>query len=175
MNIELVLSDVILGLILLIAVVYDQREQRIPNYLILSGLIFGLGWNLYTGGLEGLVFSLKGFAAGLAFLFIPFAMGGMGAGDVKLLGVVGVFKGYLFAFHTFVYMALWGGLIAVGLLLLRGKLLKTIHQLLVGVFLSFVKTIKLKESIEKSNSGIYFPYALAIALGAVSAYLVTWW
>lgn len=167
-----IVGDFFLVLVLLLAVVYDQREQRIPNLLILIGLIAGLVWNVCQGGLEGLLFSLKGFAAGLGLLFIPFAMGGMGAGDVKLLAVVGTFKGYIFAFHTFIYMALWGGFIAVILLVIKGKLGNTLRRLLLGAIYAITKTTKLGDSLERSNSGVYFPYALAIALGAFSTYYV---
>jgi prepilin peptidase CpaA len=170
MNIESVLSDIIMGLMLLVAVVFDQRERRIPNVLILVALILGTGWNTFAGSLDGLLFSIKGLLAGIALLFIPFAMGGMGAGDVKLLGVVGAFKGALFAFHTFIFMALWGGLIAVILLIAKGELGKTLHRLWAGFLLALFKVQKMKYSVEASNSGVYFPYALAIALGAVSAY-----
>ncbi len=174
MNIYLFLGEVLVGLLLLLAVIFDQRERRIPNVLILVGLLLGMGWNVYAQGWTGIIFSLKGLGSGLALLFIPFAMRGMGAGDVKLLGVVGTFKGALFAFHTFIFMAIWGGLIAVMLLLIRGQLGKTLGRLWVGMLLALSKARKMKESVEVSNSGICFPYALAIALGAVSAYLFKW-
>ncbi len=159
-------------MLLILAVVFDQRERRIPNILILTGLIIGLGFNIYNEGFTGLVFSLKGLAAGIALLFIPFAMGGMGAGDVKLLGMAGAFKGALFVFHTFICMALWGGLIAVILLIITGQLWKTLRRLWAGALLALFKIQRLQKTVQASNSGVCFPYALAIALGAVSAYFV---
>jgi prepilin peptidase CpaA len=114
---NLTVLEIFLFGLLVLAVIYDQRERRIPNILILVGLVLGLSWNIYGAGFPGLLFSLQGLAAGLALLFIPFALGGMGAGDVKLLGMVGAFKGAVFAFHTFIAMALWGGLVAVILLI----------------------------------------------------------
>lgn len=156
------------------AVIFDQREQRIPNALILVGLILGLGWNIYSSGLSGIVFSLQGLAAGIALLFIPFALKGMGAGDVKLLGMVGAFKGALFAFHAFLAMALWGGLIAFILLIGSRQLGKTLKRMWTGLLLHLFKVQKLQETIETRNSGISFPYALAIALGALSAYFIKW-
>jgi prepilin peptidase CpaA len=160
--------------LLVAAVIFDQREQRIPNALILVGLILGLGFNIYSAGWQGLVFSLQGLVAGIALLFIPFALKGMGAGDVKLLGMVGAFKGALFAFQTFVAMALWGGLIAVILLIGSRQLGKTLKRMWTGLLLHLFKVQKLQETIETRNSGISFPYALAIALGAVSAYFIKW-
>ena len=173
-NINFPLSDLILLLLLILAVIYDQREQRIPNILTLTGLILGIIWNIYTNGLLGIMFSLQGFVVGITLLFIPFALRGMGAGDVKLLGMVGAFKGALFAFHTFIAMALWGGLIAVILLINKGQLGKTLGRLWGGLLMHLFKVRKMQESIQSSNSGISFPYALAIALGAVSAYFIKW-
>ncbi len=168
------LGDALVGLILLLAVIFDQRERRIPNILILIGLLMGLSWHIYTQGLTGIIICVQGLVAGLALLFIPFALGGMGAGDVKLLGVVGTFKGALFAFHTFIFMALWGGLIAVGLLMIKGQLRKTLGQLWAAGLLALLRVQKIKKSVEANNSGVRFPYALAIALGALSAYFFKW-
>lgn len=168
------MKDSITLLLLILAVVYDQRQRRIPNLLVFSGMVFGLAWNVYNNGWPGAIVSLQGLGAGIALLFIPFVLGGMGAGDVKLLGMVGAFKGALFAFYTFIAMALWGGLIAVLLLITRGQLLKTLRRLWLGFIFHVFKVKKMQESIIDSYSGVSFPYALAIALGAVSAYFVKW-
>lgn len=161
-------------LLISIAVLFDQREQRIPNVLILAGIILGLSLNIVASGLAGAVFSLKGLLAGIALLFVPFALKGMGAGDVKLLGMVGAFKGALFTFYTFIAMAVWGGIIAVVLLINRGELLKTLRRLWLSFMFHVFKVKKMQESITDSNSGVSFPYALAIALGAVSTYFIKW-
>lgn len=161
-------------LLLIGAVIYDQRERRIPNVLILVGLILGLSLNIIADGFAGVTSSLTGLLAGIALLIIPFAFKGMGAGDVKLLGMVGAFKGALFVFHTFIGMALCGGLIAVVLLIARGELLKTLRRLWTSVLLHLFKVQRLQETVASSNSGIVFPYALAIALGATSAYFINW-
>jgi hypothetical protein len=71
-------------------------------------------------------------------------------------------------------MALWGALIAVVLLIKGGQLGKTLRRLWMGILFHFCKVQKLQESIATGNSGICFPYALAIALGAVSMFFVKW-
>lgn len=167
--------DIILVVVLLIAVIFDLKEQRIPNWLIMAALMGALAGHILTGGLQGFLFSLKGFGVGLALLIFPFMMGGMGAGDVKLLGVVGALQGSAFVLNAFTSMALWGGLMAVILLIGKRELIKTIRRLLVSAFMAFFKMNKLQDSVANSNSGVRFPYALAIALGAVSTYFITWW
>lgn len=82
-----------LTVILVAAVTTDLKSHRIPNILIFPALAFSLMFSAATGGVEGLLNSLGGLALGIAFLLPLYAMGGMGAGDVKLLGVVGSFLG----------------------------------------------------------------------------------
>lgn len=93
----------------LIAGCYDVRWRRIPNLLVLVGLATAVIWQAVTGGSAGLLFALKGWVLGMALLMIPFVMRGMGAGDVKLLGVVGALQGWVFVVNTFLWMAVWGG------------------------------------------------------------------
>ena len=55
-------------------------------------------------------------------MFIPFALGGMGAGDVKLMGVVGALKGPEFVWVAFLASAMAGGILAIGEMLKSGQL-----------------------------------------------------
>lgn len=80
-------------IILVTAVGTDIKSHRIPNLLLFPALAFSLMLHTVTGGVEGFVGSLGGLALGIAMLLPLYVMGGMGAGDVKLLGVVGSFLG----------------------------------------------------------------------------------
>lgn len=90
--------------------------------------------------------ALLGFAAGLALLLIPYILGGMGAGDVKLLGLIGALKGSGFVLETFIYMAVIGAMLAILVILMRGGF--------------------------KKSFGVGMPYGVAIAGGAVLALLM---
>ena len=81
-----------LGVFLVAACSYDYRERRIPNYLILWMAIAGVGWRLWNGGTRGGLWYLGQAALVMAVLYPFFKIGGLGAGDVKLLGVA---AGYL--------------------------------------------------------------------------------
>ena len=76
-----------------IAMIGDLQYLRIPNWLTyplcLSGLLFH-GW---MSGVSGIVLSLEGLGLGFALLFVPFAIGAFGAGDVKLLAAIGAWIG----------------------------------------------------------------------------------
>lgn len=75
------------------AAIWDFRQHRIPNWLTLSAIPAGIVWNTWMGGFAGLQMSLAGFAIGFGILFILFATGGGGGGDVKLMGALGAWVG----------------------------------------------------------------------------------
>src|SRR2546425_3492211 len=85
--------QVLLVLIVGTAAIYDLRFRRIPNWLVLLGLVFGLGMNTYLFHWEGL--RRAGLGLGLAFLvYFPLhLLRAMGAGDVKLMAAVGSIVG----------------------------------------------------------------------------------
>jgi len=166
--------DYLLAAILITATVTDFKYRRIPNWLIGSGLVVVILYYSITGGWSGVVFSIKGLALGIGLLIIPFAVGGMGAGDAKLLGLVGAAKGAAFAANAFLWMAVWGGLMAVLVLLRQGRLGSTILNLLPGC-VKYSLSFKSPQILLAKREKVLFPYALAITLGVLCAYLKGWW
>jgi len=166
--------EIVLLLVLFVAVVSDYRTGKIPNLLIINGIIIALLYHSYMGGLDSVWFAFKGFFIGIFILFIPFALGWMGAGDVKLLGVVGCFAGSDFVLNAFIWMAFWGAIIAAIHLAIEGRLIKAIMQigrkvllLFMGVRSSFIPS--------DTEANVCYPYGLAIALGVVTSYFKVWW
>ena len=86
-----------LVMLLVAAALSDISTRLIPNLLVGTGMVLALGSHFALSGVAGLVFSLKGLALGMVLLIIPFFMGGIGAGDVKLLGMVGAFLGRIWS------------------------------------------------------------------------------
>ena len=76
-----------------IACGWDLRTRRIPQVLTLGGAIAGFAFHAATGGWQGGLGSLAGWFIGIAIFLAPFALGGLGAGDVKLLGALGAWLG----------------------------------------------------------------------------------
>ncbi|MGI6436297.1 MAG: A24 family peptidase [Syntrophomonadaceae bacterium] len=165
------LMDIILICLILIAVVVDLRSRRIPNILIGLGLVLAIGYNIYTSGLSGTLFSLKGLGVGMLLLILPFMSGGMGAGDVKLLGMIGAFKGSWFVFNAFIFMALWGGLIIVIILIHKKQLVHTVKKIISGLLLLPMGLGKAYDHMDKGELAIYYPYGLAIGLGVVTCFI----
>ncbi len=165
------MQDMVLAVMLLICLISDLKERKIYNIVLLPALLFGLINNLATGGWLGLLQSLLGFALGLSILIIPFAMGGMGAGDVKLLAVIGAIKGPLFVFYSALGMGLAGGIIAFAILIYQGTLLTLIVNFCRSVWLMLISGFKVI-AFHYDNEKIMFPYGLAIVVGTIGAF---WW
>jgi prepilin peptidase CpaA len=164
-----------------IAVWFDCRERRIPNRLVFTGMIAGLVIGLASGGIKGLAWSALGILAGMAILFVPFAMGGIGAGDVKLLGAIGAILGARGALFSMLYGAVAGGLISIIILARHGHLEFFMISVLVWIagFIGYVipgsigrslRTLKYtKAPSYLPKSGLSIPYSVAIAIGLIIA------
>ena len=99
--------------LVVIAAIVDLRSRRIPNVLTSLGAVAGLVFHAWAGGVAGLGQGVAGWATGIG-LFLPlFLLGGMGAGDVKLLGAVGAWLGPLGALWGGFYSVLAGGVLAL--------------------------------------------------------------
>lgn len=159
---------------------FDLKERKIPNKITFTGIMIGILFNLVTGGWTGLLQGILGLFVGLAIFFLPFAMGGMGAGDVKLMGAIGALMGWRFSLMTALYSAIVGGIMVIIHLIYIGKLreiLKKMVYALINVLLQFAIRLGYNETVYKahekfSKNGqdykkIYIPYGIAIAVGAV--------
>lgn len=102
--------------------VIDLEHQVIPNQLLYPGLALALGFSFLWPGL-GPVRALVGGAAGFVALLLPYLLsrGGMGEGDVKLAGLIGLATGFPLVLLTLLLGILTGGVMAVILLVLRLK------------------------------------------------------
>ena len=100
MNIFLLLRAIILCGFVGIGLYTDIKERKIYNKTTITGIALGIIFNsllFATPHLEsGLLFSIQGIALGLILFFVPFSLGGLGGGDLKLLAMIGAFQGWPF-------------------------------------------------------------------------------
>lgn len=147
-------------LILLVAAAWtDVEERRIPNALVLHGMLIALVMAVLAAGSEGLVMALAGIVIGGLMLLPFYAVGGMGAGDVKLVAMVGAFVGPDLAAAA-VAMTLVAGVVEAGAYLLAWRLgeWRAAHPR--------GGTTRAHDTHEPPKD---FPYALAILAGTVGA------
>jgi prepilin peptidase CpaA len=118
-------------LIAAVAMLWDVRTRRIPNALTLGAAALGLGYGLFAGGAWGLLGAGAGWLVAAVLFFPFFALGGMGAGDVKLLAALGAWFGPAGAVWLAIYTAIAGGAMGAAVALYHGYL----RQALVNVWL----------------------------------------
>ncbi|HUT88769.1 MAG TPA: A24 family peptidase [Thermoguttaceae bacterium] len=167
---------------LVVAALIDGYKLKVPNWLtfpmVMSGWVAsavfcgltGLGW--WTG----LGWSLLGTAVGLGLLLPAYAIGGMGAGDVKLLAGVGAWVGVTHTFWAFVISVVVGAVIAVGMVLYRRRWRH--HQ---SQFLGILTEILIVRNpsqlsamaAERKSSMMLLPYGIPIAIGSIAYF--AWW
>jgi prepilin peptidase CpaA len=107
---------------LFFAVASDLRFHRIPNWLTLPALLVALLASPWVGATSGPLEAALGAALGFALLVGPYALGGMGAGDVKALMVLGAWLGPEATFGAAVWAVIAGGVFGLMMLALRGEL-----------------------------------------------------
>ncbi len=103
----------------LIAAGWDLASRRIPNLLTVTGMALGLGGHLAWQREVGLAWSIAGLAVGLGLLLVPVLLGGMGAGDLKLMAAIGSLVGPASVFEIALVSAVAGGCLAIAVALHR--------------------------------------------------------
>jgi prepilin peptidase CpaA len=162
---------IVLLVVLIIAAIYDARYRRIPNWISLGGIVLGFVINFFIGPPDGgLVFALKGFAAGFGLYMFLYVLRAMGAGDVKLMGAVGALVGPERWFGIFLVTAIVGGVLAFLLVAVRGRLKRTLFN--VGFILSEIKHgrpayVGREELDVRSKKGTSLPHGAVIAISTI--------
>jgi prepilin peptidase CpaA len=105
-----------------VAAVSDVVHYRVRNVLTLPLIATGLAYHALVGGWDGLSNSVGGMLFGLAVLMVPWLLGLMGAGDVKLLAAVGAWLGIAGGIVAFVVATGAAGIYAVISIACRGRI-----------------------------------------------------
>jgi prepilin peptidase CpaA len=152
------------------ACVTDVRSRRIPNLLTFGAAAAAVLFHVVIDGVAGLGTSIGGWVVGTV-LFLPFfVLGGMGAGDVKLLAALGAWLGPREALWVAMYGSLAGGVMAVAVALARGYLLTAVRNLrALGTYWFLVGPQPMPGLTLERNEGPRLAYALPIFAGAVVA------
>lgn len=162
-------NELALGLTIGITAWTDWRWHKIYNKLLAIALLLALVINGVEGGWPGLKMSLMGALIGFSLLLIPYFLGGMAAGDVKFLAVIGAFGGSAFVINSFLYGAVIGGIISAILLARRGALGVTLKRFI--FLLTLGSRANWGEEMRDARQE-RFPYGLAIAAGTVLAMVI---
>jgi prepilin peptidase CpaA len=163
----------LLAFLLFAASYTDLKGHRIPNVLTFSSAVVGLTLQAWFSGLEGVLLGLGGLALGLA-LYLPFyLLGGMGAGDVKLMAAVGAFLDPQTVLLAAGLSLIAGSFIGLGVVLIRIISLGLLRPYLVTAKYLLLMGTYIPPATD-TTVDTRFPYAVAIATGTLGTVFGLW-
>ena len=156
MSLELIRTIPLVPLLLVLGVgclaaFTDVRSFKIPNYITLPLLLAGILFHAFLPTGQGISFGLLGAVAGFGCLILFYILGGVGAGDVKLLTAIGAWIGPPAIGALFLVAALLMGLYAAGLAFWHGRLWKDCIKatLILQQGIAIVKHLGPEERVEE--------------------------
>ena len=160
---------VLLVAFVVVAAVFDVRTHRIPNWLVLLGAITCIAGQMIQPALLdfGIAGALKGSAVGFALLLPLYLVRATGAGDVKLMAMVGAYLGPWGIASAAILSFIAGGVLALAVVLAKGalgQLFANLRTMLFGTLLSAMTTGKTTITTPTVSVG-KLPYGVAIAIG----------
>lgn len=152
---------------LAVSVVTDLKQRVIYNWVTFPAMLLGLGLAALERGWPGLGWALVGLFLGGGLLLVPYIMGGMGGGDVKLLAALGALGGPVFAVKVTLYACLAGGAASLAIMAATGNLAAGARFL----WQALAHVVHLGQGPPRPEPlglpGV--PFAVCIAAGAVAA------
>lgn len=148
-----------------VAAGFDFKTHKIPNLLTFPAMLAGVVHFTSTYGFNGLIFSSAGLATGIGLLILPWLMGGMGAGDAKLMGAVGACLGVERTVVAFLIVAAMGCIYGLVVVVVHRSRFKGYLQqlwLTAKMYLVTKKYVRV-ESPSENRPKVY--YGIAIAAG----------
>jgi prepilin peptidase CpaA len=157
--------------VLIVAAVIDGAILKVPNWLTFPFIVCGWIHCTMEGGIVGLGWSLLATFVGMMLLLVLRNVGGMGAGDVKLLAGVGAWLGTIVTLYAFAATAIVGGVIAVAMIWKSGQWEK--HWAMAHQILHEWKTIRSPEKLatiarERKPNMYLLPYGIPMAIGSIA-------
>ncbi|MEN6451993.1 MAG: A24 family peptidase [Thermoguttaceae bacterium] len=160
--------------VLILAASIDGWKLKVPNRITYPLIIGGWIYATASFGWEGLAWSLLGTVVGLALLLPAYAIGGMGAGDVKLLAGVGAWIGSTDTLYAFCVSAIVGGVIALLMISWRTEGRRHLTQFW-GILQEIVIIRNLNTlseiAAERKSRMQLLPYGIPIAIGSISYFV----
>jgi len=165
--------------LLLIAAGIDARDRRIPNWLTVLLILSGLVQSFFPNHVTGPVGAVAGLFAGGLIPFVMFAIGALGAGDVKLMAGVGAWLGPLPALAVFTGAAVIGMLIVLAQAAVQGRLrVLTQNSLNIGLSLIHIRQLGAGHAARTGHCSRSvdrpLPYAVPVLAGVLMVLLARW-
>jgi prepilin peptidase CpaA len=163
----------LVAIVLVVAAIIDGRSLKVPNWLTFPFAGLGVLYSFWPGGLSP-AYSLAGLALGLALLLPLYAVGGMGAGDVKLLAGVGAWVGPAITLWSFVATVLVGAAMAIFMMARSGKFFSHVFQIreIAAEWWSVKNPVALAQTAAvRKPRMLLLPYGIPMAIGTITYFL----
>jgi prepilin peptidase CpaA len=120
--------------VVIVATITDMRTLKVHNILTLPLLACGLIYHWMSGGFDGLTGAFSGALWGFALLLVPYMLGGMGAGDVKLVAAIGAWLGSGPLMAVLAVGLLATAIYSLGMLFVQGRIGDAWHTMKLAAF-----------------------------------------
>ena len=151
-----------------IAVGFDVQTRRIPNLLNFGVAAAAVAFAFISGGVHGATGALAAWLVGAALFFPFFALGGMGAGDVKLVAALGAWLGVADALYLALFASMAGGVAAMVVSVARGYVRQACSNLwLMLLHWQVVGPRPVPGLTLRDTQAPRLAYAIPIAIGAL--------
>ncbi|MEW4490842.1 prepilin peptidase [Thalassoglobus sp. JC818] len=160
--------------ILIVAAYIDGKQLKVPNWITFPMVFTGLAYSAWVGGIDGLGAGLWGMTVGLLTLLPLYAVGGMGAGDVKLMAGIGAWLGATVTWHVFIATVVVGAVMAIIMVLWKRAWDKHYGNFLMIImeFLTVKDPRKLSEiAAERKPRMLLLPYGIPICIGSIGYFV----
>ena len=162
--------------LLVVASVSDWRSYRIPNWLTFGGALFAVVYGTLAARtpVAGAMNAFGGLIVGFAAMLIFYAIGIMGAGDVKLMAMAGAFLGPQQTLMAVLFTFIAGGVAALAFAIHRrrlGPMLDNVRAAAQGMVISTIAGVRPNESLRVSRSVGKLPYGICIGAGTTAQVL----
>lgn len=163
------------AVVLVVAAVIDGKILKVPNWLTFPFIACGWVHCTIEGGISGLGWSLLATLVGMMLLLVLRNVGGMGAGDVKLLAGVGAWLGITVTLWAFAATAIVGGVMAMYMIWRSGQWEK--HYAMAHQIVHEWKTIRSPQKLaaiarERKPTMKLLPYGIPMAIGSIGYFAI---
>lgn len=156
--------------IVMLAVLADLKDGRIPNGIIAVGLLWGGAYQIMSKGAVGGMIFLGGAAFPLILFGALYYFRMIGAGDVKILCVTGGFLGPEACFSCMTGAVLFGGAISLGLMLYH----HTLYSRLLNFYQyveQYSKERQWRPYLEGTSAEDRFCFSVPVLMGILYYYI----
>lgn len=148
------------------AALMDLRRERIPNAWLCLGWASGFGFQYLTAQGQG----MKHFAAGsllpVILLWGLFHFRMLGAGDIKLLSVLGGFMGIPAILSCVIWSVIFGAVLSAGVVIICGDLPQRLNYF-TNYLKTYLRTGKRVPYRKEGSRPEHIHFSVAVLMGAL--------